>query len=158
MTWSNHRQALDFILHPSTPILSGKSRYVRYNVDNQTLKPLHQVPRCFQWNNRCGPPACCHRLFFNPEGIGSLSPGLARFREGLPWVATVGLHNPERVASHALTRAIQPLQGCAESIFSPRVARSSQPWADRFNPFGIELGHESYLQRGWHSTEISEEP
>ena len=70
------------------------------------------------------------RLFFNPEGIESFSPGLTRFREGLPWVASVSFHNPERVESHALTRVIQPFQGWALSVFSPRVARSSQPWAD----------------------------
>jgi hypothetical protein len=29
------------------------------------------------------------KQFFNPERIGSVSPRLARFEEGLPWVAAV---------------------------------------------------------------------
>src|SRR5208282_821332 len=76
-------------------------------------------------------------LAVNPKGIGAFSPGLARFREGLPWVTIFQFHNPEKVASQRLAKGIQPFQGCHLSVFSPRVARSSQPWADRFNPFGI---------------------
>jgi hypothetical protein len=34
---------------------------------------------------------------YNPNGIGSFSPGLARFREGLPWVTAVTLLYPEGV-------------------------------------------------------------
>src|SRR5208282_5833314 len=75
--------------------------------------------------------------FFNPERIASFSPGLARFREGLPWVAVFTFHNPERVEHQALTKQIQPFQGCDFSVFSPRVARASQPWVESFNPVGI---------------------
>ena len=39
----------------------------------------------------------CEYPLINPNGIGSFSPGLARFREGLPWVTAFKLHNPERV-------------------------------------------------------------
>ena len=81
-------------------------------------------------------------LNFNPEGIGSFSPGLARFREGLPWVAMVEFHNPERVESPVLLKQIQPFQGWDFSLFSPRVARSSQPWAESFNPVGIGKTHD----------------
>src|SRR5208337_1354395 len=72
---------------------------------------------------------------FNPEGIGSFSPGLARFREGLPWVAAFKVINPERVEYQPLTNQIQPFQGCDYSVLSPRVARSSQPWAERLQSF-----------------------
>src|ERR1017187_6921570 len=65
---------------------------------------------------------------FNPKGIGSSNPGLARFRESLPWVAATipkgfnhsaqgwpilrglpcvaafELHNPERVEYQILTK------------------------------------------------------
>jgi len=66
-----------------------------------------------------------------------IQPRVGPIREGLPWVVIILFHNPERVASHALEKKIQPFQGCDVSVFSPRVARSSQPWAERFNPFGI---------------------
>ncbi len=81
---------------------------------------------------------CDKNQFVNPKGIASFSPGLARFREGLPWVAAFTFHNPERVEYQRLMKQIQPLQGCDFSLGSPRVARSSQPWAECFNPVGIE--------------------
>ena len=74
---------------------------------------------------------------FNPERIDSFSPGLARFREGLPWVVAFKRNNPVRVESQFRERQIQPLQGCAFFVFSPRVARSAQPWAESFNRVAI---------------------
>ena len=74
-----------------------------------------------------------------------IQPRVGPIREGLPWVTIILFHNPERVVSQALTNAIQPFQGCGLFRFSPRVARSSQPWAERFNPFGIGAPNESFL-------------
>src|ERR1035438_5991324 len=86
----------------------------------------------------------------NPERMRSLSPGLRG--TSYPGCATGGCVNPERVASFVpltavnLTytcgrrRVIQPLQGWRNiqlSVRFPRVARASQPWAERCNPFGI---------------------
>ena len=85
-----------------------------------------------------GSSMCCKNHFINPKGIGSFSPGLARFREGLPWVAAFKFHNPERVEYQRFTKQIQPLQGCGFFLFSPRVARGAQPWAKSLNPVGIE--------------------
>ena len=85
-----------------------------------------------------GSAMCDKNPFVNPNGIASFSPGLARVREGLPWVAAFTFHNPERVEYQRLMKQIQPLQGCDFSRCSPRVARSSQPWAECFNPVGIE--------------------
>ena len=45
----------------------------------------------------------------NPKGIASLSPGLARFRESLPWVTAIHATNPERVEAQSLVRYVQPL-------------------------------------------------
>jgi hypothetical protein len=91
---------------------------------------------------------CDKNPLANPKGIASFSPGLARFREGLPWMEAIKFHNPERVEYQRLVKQIQPLQGCGFSLFSPRVARGpafaalrrgkSQPWAESFNPVGIE--------------------
>ena len=81
---------------------------------------------------------CDKNSFVNPKGIGSLSPGLARFREGLPWVAAFNFQNPERVEYQRLAKQMQPLRGCDSSLSSPRVARGAQPWAESFNPVGIE--------------------
>jgi len=86
--------------------------------------------------------------FVNPKGIAALSPRLARFPEGLPWVGTFNFQNPEMVEYQRLTKQIQPWQGCDSSRSSPRVARGPafvalrrgkpQPWAESFNPVGIE--------------------
>jgi len=75
----------------------------------------------------------------NPKGIPSLSPGLRAGR--YPGSTSQTFHNPEGVAS--LTRRsiragrFNPFR--VEDHFSPtpRVARSSQPWADGCNPFRI---------------------
>jgi hypothetical protein len=75
---------------------------------------------------------------FNPERIESFSPGLARFREGLPWVMSLKSCNPEGVEYQGLTKRIQPLQGCDFFLFSPRVARGAQPWAECSNAVRIE--------------------
>jgi len=34
----------------------------------------------------------------------------------------------------------------------------SQPWADRFNPFGIDATNESFVKCIWHATDNVEEP
>jgi protocatechuate 3,4-dioxygenase beta subunit len=96
-----------------------------------------RVLRCFQWNSKSCLPTPCQGPCLNPEGIGSFSPGLDRVGEGLPWVAAINFLNPERVESQSLRQAIQPFQGCVLTEFSPRVVRSSQPWAESYNPFGI---------------------
>jgi hypothetical protein len=44
-----------------------------------------------------------------------------------------------RVEAQMAAHQIQPLQGCDLRVVLPRVARSSQPWAESFNPFGIAL-------------------
>ena len=55
-------------------------------------------------------------------------------------------------------KQIQPLQGCGFSVFLPRVARSSQPWAEWFNPFGIGRTSSRTSIFVSYSTENSEEP
>jgi hypothetical protein len=101
---------------------------------------------------------CDKNLFVNPKGIASFSPGSARFREGLPWVAAFNFHNPEGVEYQRLIKQIQPLQGCDFFLFSPGVARGAPPWAECFNPVGIEnpCRHPKHLSR--YSTENVEEP
>src|SRR5438093_13241620 len=47
------------------------------------------------------------------------------------------LPNPNWVASMSRPEVPQPLQGCEPSGRTPRVARSSQPWAKSYNPVGI---------------------
>ena len=48
---------------------------------------------------------------FNPKGIASFSPGLARLREGLPWVPVIRNPNPERVAARVLEKLDATLSG-----------------------------------------------
>jgi hypothetical protein len=52
---------------------------------------------------------------FNPKGIESCSPGLARFPEGLPWVAAFYPHNPERVEYPRQSQA----NDCQENLKMP---------------------------------------
>jgi hypothetical protein len=89
----------------------------------------------------------CH----HPEGMRSLSPGLRG--TSYPGYAMSWGANPERVASpprpvrsrrHAIGLTIvkrtadATLSGLVVlSMHEPRVARASQPWAERCNPFGI---------------------
>jgi hypothetical protein len=86
----------------------------------------------------------------NPNGIPSFSPALRR---------------PRRYAGLSANTILQPWRGCVfgplrhrpracsnpfrveiPAIGAPRVARSSQPWADGCNPFGIEeIGAELWV-------------
>jgi len=50
-----------------------------------------------RWNEKGGSSISFDGQSFNPERIGSFSPGLARLREGLPWVATFKFINAEGV-------------------------------------------------------------
>jgi hypothetical protein len=91
----------------------------------------------------------CH----HPEGMRSLSPGLRG--TSYPGYAMGWGANPVRVASpHRPVRSrrrpigLTTMKRTADSTLSglvvlsmlePRVARASQPWAKRCNPFGIAL-------------------
>jgi hypothetical protein len=148
----------------------GKSGRIKPNQTKSNLPPwpvlrrdeaarrAEKVPRRFQWNPDALFIKALNEPSANPEGIESLSPGLARFREGLPWVKSFPWINPEGVAYQVLRKQIQPFQGRDFSEFSPRVARSSQPWAKGFNPFGIGLSSSRSPTANWHSIENSEEP
>src|ERR1039458_4738534 len=57
-----------------------------------------------------------------------------------------------------LTTQIQPLQGCDFSLSAPRVARSAQPGAESFNPFGIENQCRCPKHLSRYSNENVEEP
>ena len=74
---------------------------------------------------------------FNPEGIESFSPRLARLGEGLPWVGCRRRLNPEGVAYQRLGKHHSTLSGLRFLFRLPWVARSSQPRADGCNPVGI---------------------
>ena len=58
-------------------------------------------------------------------------------RNELPWVHRQSLLNPEGVASRVADPCSNPFR--VEGILrtTPRVARSSQPWAEGWNPVGI---------------------
>src|SRR5687767_9017659 len=69
----------------------------------------------------------------NPKGIVSFSPGLRGTSypgSKVEWVSTpTGL-------CHVSSATPQPRWGCMSSATIPKVARSSQPWAGRWNLFG----------------------
>jgi hypothetical protein len=78
----------------------------------------------------------------NPNGIPSLTPGLRAGR--YPGSTSQTRPNPERVASHprrALAQRFNPFR--VDDSFSrpPRVAPTSQPWAEGCNPVGIGGAH-----------------
>ena len=127
-------------MKPELPLIKVKG-YSLFSVETKRL--VHQIAA----HNR---PAI-------PKGLNHSAQGWPILR-GLPWVAAFELHNPERVEYQSLRKQIQPLQGCDSSLISPRVARSSQPWAESFNPFGIGKTNDPTPSINLYSTENSEEP
>ena len=85
----------------------------------------------------------------NPKGIASLSPGLRG--ASYPGYVIASHLNPEGVASSVTRAVVNPMawrrkrvaqEGEATltglvvlSVLEPRVARASQPWAERSHPF-----------------------
>ena len=91
-------------------------------------------------------------LTLNPKGIPSLSPGLRG--TSYPGEVVPEFSQPQRgcVSFRLALRAMpQPLQGCSPLARPPRVARASQPWAGRCNPFRIEARR---LDFGFRSLEF----
>jgi hypothetical protein len=81
----------------------------------------------------------------NPKGIPSFSPGLRGTRypgcESSKDSPTLkGLKHPTRLtgARQESAPCYNPFRVDHASGIQPRVARGSQPWAGRCNPFGIE--------------------
>ena len=74
----------------------------------------------------------------NPKGIPTQSPGLRGTR--YPGVTGSRNHNPEGVATRCDARreaGRNPVGVVTAEADGPRVARAAQPWALRWNPFGI---------------------
>src|SRR2546427_5197869 len=84
----------------------------------------------------------------HPKGMESFSPGLRG--TSYPGCPRHPVLNPARVVSIAVYEYAASIYGAGDEraatlsglmgslLVSPRVARSSQPWAKRCNPFGIE--------------------
>ena len=87
------------------------------------------------WANLC---ILCASAFVpsNPNGIVSFSPGLrGTSYPGLPlqrFSTPTGL-------GRAASSLLQPRWGCRPTAHFPRVAPASQPWAEGWNPVGIQL-------------------
>ena len=86
----------------------------------------------------------------NANGVESIQPKVGATQERLPWVCMKNGDNPERVASAdricvSVTwnhrRDATPLGLLSTGGRVPRVARSSQPWAERWNAVGVLLPH-----------------
>ena len=82
-----------------------------------------------EWNS-------ARQVFDNPKGIASSSPGLPSLR-GYPGKPFPNGLQPQRGCINTEQVATTPLGLVSLFGRDPRVARSSQPWADRVNPFGI---------------------
>src|ERR1041384_110108 len=73
--------------------------------------------------------------------VGTIPTGLHHSAQGWPRQrTTLGkrskiFSNPNGVASFPRRALMQPLQGFSRLLRQPRVARSSQPWAERFESF-----------------------
>jgi hypothetical protein len=61
----------------------------------------------FRWDIEHGLPTWRDGLFFNPKGLASFSPALARFRESLHRVANKEDHNAEGVAYQRLMKEMK---------------------------------------------------
>ena len=65
-----------------------------------------------------------------------IQPRVGATQERLPWDCQKKNINPNGVASSGAWW-MQPFQGWLRAGRVPRVARASQPWAERWNPVGI---------------------
>ena len=73
----------------------------------------------------------------NAEGVGSFSPALTRQRSG--YAGKLRIRKPTlKELNQGLAAMMQPFQGWRAFVRLPRVATSSQPWAER-------------LERRWRS-------
>ena len=81
----------------------------------------------------------------SPKGIVSSSPGLPSPR-GYPGLASVRSPTPTGLRPRAKRGGRNPFGVGVSERCSPRVARGSQPWALRRNPFGIQLW---YFRKAW---------
>jgi hypothetical protein len=73
------------------------------------------------------------RVFSYPIGIASFSPRL----QGTSYLGSEALfgRNPERVVSSDSAEMTRPFEGCWSLSIATKVARASQPSAERQNPF-----------------------
>ena len=76
------------------------------------------------------------QILGNPKGIASSSPGLPSLR-GYPGIPSRYVLQPQRGCINTELTATTPLGLVNLFCRDPRVARSSQPWGDCSNPFGI---------------------
>ena len=89
----------------------------------------------------------------NPEGIVSSSPGL----RGTSYPGSAGQKqiNPNGVAGVFAVKKPQPRWGWENfAPRSPKVARASQPWALRRNPFGIHPSRWALFSRAFTLLEL----
>ena len=117
--------ALSFLNSTAVPRETGLKGILR-----TSQKPWRKILTRVRWQS-------LHLArIFNPNGIVSVSPGLRG--TSYPGWADGKPANPNGVAPHVLVTNHNPVGvECSFSRGSPRVARSSQPWAERRNPFGI---------------------
>ena len=90
-----------------------------------------------------------NRHFYNPNGIASCSPGLRG--TSYPGLRAQRFATPKGL-HHLAKSPLQPRWGCGARERFPRVARASQPWADGWNPVGIQLRNSRKaltLTQGW---------
>jgi hypothetical protein len=105
----------------------------------------------------------------NPEGIPSLSPGLrgtsypgCGSSKESPTLKGLQLLTGTAAARQRPALCCNPFRVEDSSGTQPRVARASQPWAERYNPLGIEKRHadlwaeEGHLGEGEHSLPLGE--
>ena len=79
-----------------------------------------------------------NRVTTIPTGLQHSAQGWPRQRTTLSQPSQI-ISNPNGVVSISRHDGIQPFPGWNRLNVKPRVARSSQPWAKRYNPFGIVL-------------------
>jgi hypothetical protein len=99
----------------------------------------------------------CLGSWFNPKGIASFSPRLARPWEGLPGVAACREPTLQGLNTGVSPERFNPFRVAVFPVF-PWAARSLQPRADRCNPFGIGKPNHDASKTNCYSIENSEEP
>ena len=103
------------------PKPEARPRIYTYSIDDKAHTVL---AKC--WRRRPG----------ESQRDSSTQPRVAR--NELPWDTAPTIPQPQRGCVRSPRGGLQPRWGWGVRVRLPRVARSSQPWAEGLNPFGIE--------------------
>ena len=130
VSWIQDRPGAGF-LRPASPAILQTASWPGLTPGLSTLSAAKNFEHSMQRSRTTNHQRCC-----NPKGIVSASPGL----RGTSYPGWRPAAFPTPTGLRLVFKVWpQPRWGCLPLPRCPRVARSSQPWASGWNPFGIQF-------------------